>query len=127
MPYQTNWSPFGVTWVFYDDVSAEEIREANEAFYNDPRSETARYQVIDARRVNYLEWDEKEIKETSAVDYGSSKVIPDLKVAFVANKEAVWEAIEKYLDISKKLNSSWEFEKFLYIEDAHSWVRKHEA
>lgn len=124
MSYQTNWGSTGITWVFYDDVSAAEIRRANEEFFLDQRSETARYQIIDARRVNYLEWKEQEIKETSAIDFGALPVIPDLKVAFVATKPEVILAIDKYLEVSKRLNSSWHFEKFQYLQDAQQWVRE---
>ena len=66
MPYHTNWEPRGIVWEFYGDVTAQEIEEANDNFYRDERSDTAKYQIIDATKVTSVEWSERDIKVIAA-------------------------------------------------------------
>ncbi len=124
MPYQITWREKGIHWQFYGDVTGQEIFEANEEFYSDARSDSAEFQIIDAREVSSLEWEEKKIKEISAQDKGASHFIKDLKVAYVSDKAEIISKLEKYIEVSKKLNSSWKFRGFRDLETAKKWVEE---
>ncbi len=122
MPYQTTWESRGVVWEFYDHVSAQEIEAANDEFYVDERSDLAKYQIIDASKVTSVEWSERDIKMIAAYDIGADSVIKNLKVAYVTVDEEIAEKIEKYIDVSRRLNSSWQFRGFTDMDSARSWI-----
>ena len=122
MPYRTYWEENGIYWEFFGEVSAEEINSANEEFYQDYRSKKAKYQLINTLETDDVEWRELDIVEVSAKDIGASRVIPNLKVAFVADNPEIWSKIEKYVDLSATMNSSWKFMGFETMEDARNWL-----
>ncbi len=124
MPYRTRWEDHGICWEFYGYVTAEEINEANEEFYSDYRSKNARYQLINTLETDDVEWQEMDIVEVSAKDIGASRVIPEVKVAFIANNDKVWNKIQKYVDLSATLNSSWKFMGFETEDEARKWLQK---
>ncbi|MDX1542794.1 MAG: hypothetical protein R3214_02530 [Christiangramia sp.] len=123
MPYKTNWEAHGIAWKFYGYVTAEEIEEANNEFYTDERSDDARYQLIDALEVTDVEWNDADIKEMAAQDKGASFLLPKLKVAYVSKNEKVIAVLEKYIEISKFLNSTWKFKGFKDLHSAKQWVK----
>lgn len=122
MPYRTTWEKRGILWEFYGDVTAQEIEDANDEFYSDGRSDTAKYQIIDALKVTSVEWSERDIKVIAAYDLGAAHVIKNLKVAYVAVDEEFTVKLEKYIDISRKLNSSWQFKGFQEMSSARAWI-----
>lgn len=122
MPYNTIWEKRGVMWRFYGDVTAEEISNANDEFYTDERSDRTRYQIIDALQVTSVEWTEQDISVTAAYDIGADRIIKNVKVAYVANDEEIISKLEKYIEISIKLNSSWQFRGFTELQPAKRWV-----
>lgn len=124
MPYQITWWEKGIHWQFYGDVTAQEISEANEEFYRDPRSDSAEFQIIDAIEVTHVEWEEKKIKEIAAHDKGASHLIKDLKVAYISDDPEIVSKLEKYIEISEKLNSSWKFRGFKDLETAREWAEE---
>ncbi|MCG9972377.1 hypothetical protein [Christiangramia crocea] len=123
MPYKTNWEPHGIIWKFYGYVTAEEIEEANNEFYTDERSDDSRYQIIDALEVTNVEWNDVDIKEIAAQDKGASFLLHKLKVAYISKDEKVTAVLEKYIDISKILNSTWKFKGFNDLNSAKRWVK----
>ena len=122
MPYRTYWEENGICWEFFGSVSAEEIQAANEEFYRDYRSKKAGYQLIITLETDDVEWRELDIVEVSAKDIGASRAIPDLKVAFVADNDEIWSKIEKYVDLSATMNSTWKFMGFETVEEARNWL-----
>jgi len=122
MPYLTKWEDRGIRWEFFGDVTAEEIEKANKEFYNDERSDRAKYQIVDATKISTVEWNDLEIVKTAAYDIGAGHVIKNLKVAYVAHNKEIVSKIEKYIEISKRLNSSWIFKGFDDFESAREWV-----
>lgn len=122
MPYTTQWESKGIVWKFYGDVTATEISNANDEFYSNPQSDKAKYQIIDALQVTTVEWSELNIKKTAAYDIGANRVIKDLKVAYVADNDEIISKLENYIEISRHLNSSWQFKGFHEMDDAREWV-----
>jgi len=127
MPYKTKWEPNGIIWEFYDYVTAQEISMANDEFFSDQRSDRARFQIIDASRVTGVEWEERNIREAAAYDLGAETILKNIKVAYVATDDKIIDKLEKYIDISKRLNSSWKFKGFGDMESAQEWVSSRNA
>lgn len=122
MPYRTMWEPNGIVWEFYDDVTAQEIEDANDEFYGDPRSDRARYQIIDAANVTSVEWTERDITVAAAYDIGAEHAIKHLRVAYVARNPEIVSKLEKYIEIARKLNKTWQFQGFADVSEARKWV-----
>ena len=123
MPYRTHWKENGIVWEFYGDVTAQEIERANAEFYRDARSDEAKYQIVDARDVASVEWQERDIKTVAAYDLGASRTLRNVRVALVADDGEIMEKLDRYADLSRRLNSSWQFERFETLEPARAWVR----
>lgn len=122
MPYRTRWHAKGVVWTFFGDVTAAEIEAANDEFYRNPRCERARFQIIDARAVTSVEWSERDIKRTAGYDLGAENLIKDVRVAWVTSDEHIAGLIEKYTDLSRSMNSSWQFCGFDDPDAARAWA-----
>ena len=122
MPYRTIWEPVGIVWEFYGDVTAEEIQNANNEFYEDARSDKAKYQIIDALKVKSVEWNEIDISVVAAHDIGANHSIKDLNVAYVADDDEIISKLEKYIEISRRMETSWRFMGFKSLKDAKEWA-----
>ena len=122
MPYRTTWEERGIVWTYHGDVTAREISRANEEFYNDERSDTAQYQIIDAERVASVEWSDRDIRETAAHDVGATHFVKDLKVAYVTRDPEIAAKMEKYIDLARSVETSWQFRGFEDMESARAWA-----
>jgi hypothetical protein len=126
MPYKTVWEDRGIVWHFEGDVTAAEIEAANEEFYVDERSDRARYQIIDALQVTSVEWSDQNITEAAAMDMGAEASIKRVRVAYVATDALIISLLEKYVDISRMMNTSWQFKGFGELSIAKAWVESGE-
>ncbi len=122
MPYRTIWEEDGIKWEFYGQVTSDEIREANETFFNDPRSESSRYQIVHTLDTQGVEWRPVEMVEITFNDVAASKSGMQLKLAYIANNPKIREKIEKYVTMSRNLNTDWEFKGFTDEEAAREWI-----
>lgn len=122
MSYNTVWEQQGIVWTYGGHVTAREIEQANEAFYNDDRSERARYQIIDALRVRSVEWNDRNIKVAAAYDIGAETVVKHVKVAYVATAPDIIAKMEKYVELARTLNATWQFRGFRDLAAARAWV-----
>lgn len=126
MPYKTTWNQNGILWQFSGYVTAAEIEKANIEFYSDERSDNATCQIIDATRVTEIEWNDIKIKEMAAKDKGASLLLPKMKVAYISNNSTIHEVLKKYIEISRRLNSNWEFKGFSNQDEAFTWVKQND-
>jgi len=124
MPFRTIWEKEGIKWEFYDFVTAQEIWEANEIFFSDPRSKTSKYQLVHTMETTGVEWDPMDIVEVSANDVAASRTLQRLKMAYIATNDRIRAKIEKYVDISRNLNSDWHFRGFESEKEARLWLKE---
>ncbi|WP_372975874.1 hypothetical protein [Muriicola sp.] len=122
MPYRTIWEENGIKWEFFGVVTSEEIEQANETFFSDPRSKTAQYQIVHTLETEEVVWRPLDMVEITFNDVAASKSGMQLKLAYIADKERIREKIEKYIAMSKNLNSEWEFKGFNSEKAAREWV-----
>jgi len=122
MPCRLIWENQGVRFVFEGYVTTDEVNEANAAFYKDPRSDRVRYQISDNRRITGYEWDPFEINKIAAFDKGASESLRKMQVAIICVQEEDIKAAKHYIQMSKRLNSSWQFAIFDDLPSAHKWL-----
>lgn len=122
MPYRTKWEDRGIVWEFHGDVSARDIERANEEFYADPRSDRTRYQIIDATETASVEWAQRDITHVAAHDAGAAHGNAKLRVAYVASDATIVSLLEKYVELARRMNSTWEFRGFADVAAAREWI-----
>ncbi|QBA63391.1 hypothetical protein [Muriicola soli] len=122
MPFHTYWEKEGIKWEFFGHVTSEEIGQANALFFNDPRSETSKYQIVHTLRTKSVEWKPVKMVDITFQDVAASLSGLQLKIAYIANQEEIRKKIEKYIEMSRHLNSNWQFRGFTDEIDARKWV-----
>lgn len=122
MPYETVWEKHGTVWTFFGEISFEEIDKANKEFYSDKRSDNCKYQIFNGIQVTNITMDKKDTLVTACSDSGASMSITNVKVALVGGPDELIKLYEEYINISKKINRSWQFKIFESLEMAKQWV-----
>ncbi|WP_309396369.1 hypothetical protein [Cerasicoccus maritimus] len=122
MAYQTTWEPTGFIMRFTGDITGEEIDEANECFFRDPRSDSARFQLVDLSQITSVDISVQDMARTAAYDLGASRSNPRIKLAFVCTYAPMTKAVEEYIRVSRSLKSSWRFAIFEDEASAREWA-----
>ncbi len=123
MPFKTIWEDRGVLFDFIGVVTAQEIVNAQELFYGDERSDSSKYILFDISSIEQLLIGKQDINLFAARDAGASKSLLSLKVALIAKDQNMKSLLQKYIEVSLTVNSSWTFEIFDDIVDARKWIR----
>jgi hypothetical protein len=126
LPYHNSWEKGGVRMCFSGEMSPADILNANLAFYEDYRSDEARYQILDCLDVTALSDDPKGYSSTmetlAAMDAGSSFSLGSVKVALVASRRDVVEMFERYAGITSDIETGWNTGIFDSLESARAWI-----
>ncbi len=123
MAYKTIWEEHGIFWQYFGVVTAEDISQSQEEFFEDYRSKNSKYQLIDTSGIEELIWQGDDIVETSANDVGASMAVKDLKIAFIASdNQDVREKINAYIELCKEMEASWTFGVFEDMGAARKWI-----
>lgn len=122
MPCKTTWETHGILWEFHGHVTGAEIDKVNSRFFRDERRKDVDYQIIDATGVTGTDWKARDAHLIAAKDYGVQREVKDLKLAFIASHPDFSALVDEYINISKLLDTSWEFRRFDDVESARAWV-----
>ncbi len=121
MPHETDWADRGIEWRYFGHVTPDEARAADQAFYSDPRSDHAQYQLVDLRDVTQLDFPEPDQRLSAAIDGAASFSVPWVRVAFVVPDGRFDEALETYVELISK--TSWSARTFRDVDEARSWCK----
>ena len=124
MPVRTTWEAHGIRWEFYGQVAGEEIDRVNNEFLQDPRSEQAKYQIIDARGVTGTDWNARDAHLIAARDFRATRMVRRLRLAFLTTDPDFGALVDEYVAISRDLDTSWEFRRFDDMPSARAWVEE---
>ncbi|WDI32558.1 hypothetical protein PUV54_05035 [Hyphococcus flavus] len=119
MPHETQWADHGIEWRYFGHVTADEARSADQAFYSDPRSDYARYQLIDLRDVTQLDFPESDQELSAAIDGAASYSVPWVRIGFIVPDDRFDKALELYIALISK--TSWSAKTFTDPEAARRW------
>ncbi len=122
MAYKITWVKNGIINTYTGVISFQEIIDANIAFYNDPRSDSAKYRFFDFSNTDKLMLTEKDIQYLAAMDLGASHSIKNLKTALIAKKPSIVSNLENYRDQSIAINTTWIFQVFSDKEHIQNWA-----
>ncbi|MDX2432087.1 MAG: hypothetical protein QNK35_14210 [Bacteroides sp.] len=86
MSYQTSWQGSDVQITFEGRVVFDDILEADNLLYGDPRFDTMKYTLFDLIKVEKFDVSKREAEEIAALDSASSVWNNKIKVAIVARE-----------------------------------------
>lgn len=122
MPYTTNWEKNGIYWQLSGVVTSEEIFNFTNSFYQDPKSDTIKYQIVDCLNIIKFELSDNTMKEVAALDYAASLSIHNIKVALLINDSDSKTINQTYINYLHTFNSDWVVKIFDNLNDARQWV-----
>ena len=122
MSYTMNWEEQGNVTSYYGVVDISEVFESDREFYNDPRSDKAKYRIIDFSQATPGLVDESLIEDIAAMDYGASLSIPRLNVAFITKDPYIKELCNQYIQLCMKMNIKWKCMIFEDLDSARKWA-----
>lgn len=128
MPHLTDWIRDRVEFTFDGLVSADEIEEAAQDIYNDPRFTQCRLQIFDFTDANLASVNFNDIQNYAMYDsYISNSILgnADCKIAIVSTDPHVHELTEHYRNFSHSLNIQWDTQMFEDIDSARAWGVRH--
>lgn len=127
MPYLTDWIKDRVEFTFDGQLSADEIEEAAQDIYYDPRFMQCRLQLFDFSNASLVAIDINDIQNYAMQDAYISNIIlgnADCKIAIVSKDSHVYELTEHYRKFSNTLNIQWDTQMFEDINSARTWRLK---
>jgi len=122
MAYKTFWEKKGICWELSGIVTSQDLFDFTNAFYDNPKSDTVRYQIVDCLNVEKFVFDKETMAEIAALDYAASLSIGSLKVALVGKDDHVNMLNNKYIDYSDAFHSCWKIKIFANMSAARQWV-----
>ena len=126
MPFEVIWEQRGVRMHFSGEMSPADILNANLAFYEDERSDSARYQILDCLDVTSLSNDPRGYEDTlvtlAAMDNGAALSLGPVKVALVAVLQETIDLFTQYSDVSNSMDSDWPTRVFPDMDSARAWI-----
>lgn len=124
LSYHLVWTSHGVELKYSGSIDCSDVIKANSRFFDDPRSDSAQYQINDFTDAVPRDLPLDEVDLICAMDIGGSAYIEQLIVAFAATHPKFIEVIFYYIDILRKSDSSWIFNVFETAAEARAWVNK---
>lgn len=124
MPYLTDWIKDRVEFTFDGQLRADEIEEAAQEIYNDPRFQQCRLQIFDFSNASLATVDFNDIQNYAMHDsYISNSILgnADCKIAIVSRDPHVHDLTEHYRSFSHTLNIQWDTQMFEDINSARAW------
>ncbi len=119
MSYQTSWQGSDVQITFEGAVVFDDIIEADNLLYGDPRFDTMKYTLFDLLKVEKFDVSEKEAEVIASLDRASSVWNNHIKVAIVAIDPYIVELITLYKN--NMAGTKWIIRGFENIRDATGW------
>lgn len=107
-------------------LGAKESAQLFEDYYSDPRSQAAEGILFDCSNCERFEFSDGEIAQMSALEYGGSRGLSRVKIAFVAATPEIRAFYDRYVDfyetVYEKVDAQWEIELFDELEAAERWL-----
>ena len=122
MPYSIHWEDTGAYVVLRGVLPNEELEEMNNTLIRQVQDRDCSYQIFNLLEVQDMPINEVDTVDIAADDLAVSRSITDLLVAFVVRDKRIRAVVEKYIQISWNLNSTWHFRIFDNEATARDWV-----
>lgn len=122
MSYKNIWEKNGIYQSFHGIVIAQEVYDANNEVYEDPRFSDIKYAIWDSSGIDQLNMNKNEATVPAIYNKGASLYVRNIKQALIVKNEHTKGLCTHYIDLSRRLSTPWKFKLFDSIEDARRWV-----
>jgi hypothetical protein len=119
MSYRLKWQGSDVLIEFSGEVVFEDIYEADNIMYGDPRFDLMRHHICDFRNVSSFNVSEDEVKVIAILDKASSHWNDCIKVAIVTKDPYIARMVTVYKN--KLSGTNWTIRSFEEKSDAIQW------
>ena len=119
MSYNITWQDSNVILSFESNVIYQDIYEADNIIYGDPRFDNMKYQIADFSKLEKFELTEEEVQIIAALDKSSSRWNNEIKLAVVTSDSYLIERIKPYIESMQDTN--WSIKIFKNIFEAKKW------
>jgi hypothetical protein len=119
MSYQISWQGSDVQIAFEGTVVFDDIYEADNMLYGDPRFDTMKYSLFDFFKVEKFDVSKREAEEIAALDRASTVWNNKIKVAIIARDPYIVELITVYKN--NMAGTKWIIKGFENLSDAIGW------
>ena len=124
MPYQLIWKEDSLVQKYVGEISPDEIMQANNAIYGDPRYDALRVKIADFSDANGDEITQESIQTVASLDKASSVWNRHLKVAVLAPTVLSPAEMRHYaLQYKEELSTTdWEIDFFSTRQELDNWL-----
>ncbi len=121
--YKTTWEEKGVYWKVTGNTSVDELIHSSSIMSGDARLDDIEYYIYDGTDIEKFDYiDLSDVDRIAAEDAVSSSYKPELKGALVGTLPVLIKLFDRYLETSKKMNSSWDMRVFSTLKEARDWL-----
>ena len=119
---------YGIKWIannailsFEGDITFDDLDQANNEIYGDPRLDLMKYTIFDFRGAESIDINYDEMKVISTLDKGISKWNRNLKIAIIVddNNSNNKEKVLNYIQLME--DNDWKIGYFIELEKAVEW------
>jgi hypothetical protein len=121
LPYEYEWTGHGIEWRMYGVVVLGDLIDAVSRFCGDPRSEHARYRLMDLRDATTTEVSDFDLAYLGAFDKVQSFSTPHVRTAFILPEGRFHALVAKYS--AMLAGSTWEACSFSEESSARAWAQ----
>lgn len=122
MPNQIIWENKGVLSRYTGLFSPEIHIDALDKLFGDPRIDDIKYIIGDYSEVNDDLLTEDNVEYPLAMTMGTASYLQDFKIALVAKDKGIIELCNSYIELFRRINTSWEVKLFDDIDTARDWI-----
>ena len=122
MPNQIIWENKGVLSRYSGLFSPEAHIEGLGKLFGDPRIDGIRYMIGDYSEVNGDLLNEESVEYPLAMTTGAASYLKNIKVALVATDKKIIKLCRHFIELSNKVNPTWEVRLFEDTLAARDWA-----
>jgi len=122
MPNQIIWENEGVLSSYDGEFTPETHSAGLNALFGDPRIDTIKYMIGDYTEVHGDLLTEEYVDYPVAMTAGAALYLNNIKIALVAIDKKIIALCRLFIELSNKINPTWETRLFDDIETARSWI-----
>lgn len=120
MTVEIVWEERGPVFTIAGATYFDELRAAEDEFYKDPRSDSAKQKILDLRNMESLDLTADELAVLAAFHIGQSKSSPGIKFAIIAPRGRFDDVVDSFAQLMEV--SAWTTRRFQTEEDARAWL-----
>lgn len=121
MPYTISWSASGSYVVFTGKINIDDINQANNDYYGDPRFDEIKYQIFDLSKADTSGITLEDIKYPAAFDNAATNYKNNFKAAMICADSHCQSLCNEYIKLAENYQSPWVFSVFDCYQKARVW------